>query len=270
MCTWPSYWSAAEPRCCFPSPWRPIRALCVAAERLSSGHLSACSGERTRDDELGLLVRTFNEMARKLAQSRSELEQGKACIEATNQDLRARNAELQQLNARLERLSITDGLTQLYNHRYFQEHLTRQIARVERSGELLFLVLIDIDNFKQLNDQHGHSTGDTVLRHVAQIMRELTRDSDLLARYGGEEFALVPDRSTLEGVVRTAEKIRLAIAQAPVRVPRAAGEPDRSIGVTVSIGVAIYDGDRAAFFEAADRALYQAKASGKDCVCVFE
>ncbi len=211
-------------------------------------------------------------LARILGRSREELEQRQQEIERANEQLRVRNGELQELNERLEKLSITDGLTQLNNHRYFQEQLTREIERAQRSGETLALVLMDIDNFKQLNDQLGHSVGDRVLERVAKMMRETTRPGDLLARYGGEEFALVPRQAALEGAIKIAEKIRMAIASLDFDIPAGdlphAGGAEERLRVTVSVGVACYQGDRTAFFEAADRALYQAKANGKDCVCV--
>ena len=242
---------------------RPLRALCEGVRRLGEGDATPGIEESARDDELGLLVRTFNHMARRLTQQRAR-------IQAVNLDLRARNQELERLNRQLERLSITDGLTGLYNHRYFQEHLTREISRVERSREHLSLVLIDIDNFKQLNDRHGHAAGDAVLREVARVMKALTRESDLLARYGGEEFALVPRQSSLEGAVQIAEKIRLGVAEVGVPLPAAGTAESGSapLRVTVSVGIGVYRGHRADFFRAADRALYQAKAQGKDCVVV--
>jgi len=158
--------------------------------------------------------------------------------------------------------AVTDDLTGLFNHRFFQEQLTREIGRVERSGDPLSLVLIDIDDFKHLNDTHGHATGDAVLREVARVMGELVRDADTLARYGGEEFALLATRADAASAVAIAEKVRLALGR--TRVPLAAGGEVR---VSVSIGVSCYAGDRRRFFEDADQALYRAKEQGKDCVC---
>src|SRR3970282_2723275 len=91
-------------------------------------------------------------------------------IEAVNLDLRGRNAELQQANETFEQLSITDGLTKLHNHRFFQDHLTREILRVGRSGEPLSMLLVDLDDFKQLNDRLGHAAGDELLAELARIL----------------------------------------------------------------------------------------------------
>jgi diguanylate cyclase (GGDEF)-like protein len=179
-----------------------------------------------------------------------------------NQTLLDRNLNLQQANEMLEQLSITDGLTQLHNHRFFQDHLTQQIKRVSRTHEPLSLLLADIDDFKLLNDRFGHAAGDELLRRLAAIMSDSIRDSDLLARYGGEEFAILADDTDLLGAYQVAEKLRTAVSETSYIL----GESRRPARVTVSVGVSQYDGNRKKFFEVADRALYQAKAIGKNCV----
>ena len=135
-------------------------------------------------------------------------------IEQATHKLVTQNDELQRANEILEQLSITDGLTRLHNHRFFQEHLTREIKRVERSGEPLSLLLLDIDDFKQLNDQFGHVAGDELLMGIARVLNQAMRDSDLLARYGGEEFAVLASNTELKGAVHLAEKVRTAVAEA--------------------------------------------------------
>jgi diguanylate cyclase (GGDEF)-like protein len=137
------------------------------------------------------------------------------------------------------------------------------MKRASRSGEALSLVLIDIDDFKRLNDTFGHAVGDQILKAVAAVMKAVTRETDLLARYGGEEFALLSFRNDLDCATELAEKLRLAISRA--KVAGSAGSKPKWIQVTASMGVAEYRGDPS-FFEEADRALYSAKASGKDCV----
>jgi diguanylate cyclase (GGDEF)-like protein len=245
---------------------RPIQALSGAALRIAGGDIDVDLPEERGAAELRLLTRTFNRMAARLRKNRIELHESRAKVEQTNSRLRAQNEELQRLNEALELLSITDGLTRLYNHRYFQEQLSREIARCERSGEPLALILLDIDNFKQLNDAHGHAAGDTVLREVARVMSGLIREGDVLARYGGEEFALIPSQTTGDGAFGLAEKLRLAVAETEIPIETVEGQ--RRLRVTLSAGVAIYRGDRKAFFIDADRALYRAKATGKDCVVV--
>ena len=235
---------------------QPLRALWEGARRIAAGDLEVEVPEADRADELGALTRTFNAMARKLADDQVE-------IGAAHRMLREQNQALQAANEVLAQLSITDGLTKLHNHRFFQDHLTRELKRVTRTGEPLAMLLIDIDDFKALNDSYGHATGDAVLARIAQVMNANVRESDLLARYGGEEFVVLAT-ADLEGALRLAEKLRMAVMETPILVDEAM----RVTHVTVSVGVARYEGDRRAFFRDADRALYGAKAAGKNCVVV--
>jgi len=234
---------------------RPIEQLSEAARRIAQGQFDHSIPEPASHDEVGLLARTFNDMMRRLRGYQSQ-------IEATNRSLTERNNELKQAKETFEQLSITDGLTKLHNHRFFQDHLTREIKRVSRSQEALAILLVDIDDFKGLNDRYGHAAGDELLMGLARIMSETVRDSDLLARYGGEEFVVLAADTKLEGAYQLAEKIRTNIAENSFIVD----ESMRPMRVTVSIGVAAYRGNRKSFFQAADRALYQAKAEGKNCV----
>jgi diguanylate cyclase (GGDEF)-like protein len=206
-------------------------------------------------------------MSAHLHRNRLELQKSRRKLEQANRLLRQQNDELQEANQTLEKLSFTDGLTKLQNHRFFQEHLRREIACADRSDEPLVLALIDIDHFKRLNDRFGHAAGDMILIGVADIMRGLVRRSDILARYGGEEFALVPRQSPLRAAVNLAEKIRMAIASREFEIDDE-GRPT-TVKVTVSIGVAAFRGDRGAVFNEADRALYRAKELGRDCVVVY-
>jgi diguanylate cyclase (GGDEF)-like protein len=234
---------------------RPLEALSDAARRISQGELEVEIADTRKHDEIGLLTRTFNDMARRLRRNHGELDQ-------QHRRLREQNEQLHQANEVLEQLSITDGLTKLHNHRYFQETLTREIKRVTRTREPLAMLLVDIDDFKALNDRLGHAAGDAVLVRIARILNESVRESDVLARYGGEEFVVLATGTDLAGALFLAEKVRTAVAESAFGVDPA-GEPMR---VTVSVGVAGFTGDRRGFFDAADRALYRAKAAGKNCV----
>ena len=233
---------------------RPIRALSDAALRIASGETDVLIHGSTRADELGVLTRTFNEMSLRLRDNQRKLE--------------VQNQELQRVNEVFQQLSITDGLTKLHNHRFFQDHLPREMKRSDRTNSPLCLILIDIDDFKKLNDQFGHAAGDHVLRRVADIMNDCIRDTDLLARYGGEEFALLASQTDLEGAIYLAERTRRAISRARFSVTE--GDRAHKLSITASFGVAPYRGDRKAFFNDADRALYSAKNSGKDCVVVAD
>jgi diguanylate cyclase (GGDEF)-like protein len=239
---------------------QPIQALSEGALRISQGQTDHEIPDAGINDELGLLTRTFNDMMRKLRRNHLEIEQAA-------QRLRLQNEELHRANEVLSQLSITDGLTKLHNHRYFQDHLTREIKRLSRSEGSLSMLLVDLDDFKQLNDRYGHAAGDEILVRVASIMSASVRESDLLARYGGEEFVVLATNTSLAGGVLLAEKIRMSVDES-VHIIDESLRPLR--GVTVSIGVAEYHGDRKEFFRSADRALYRAKAEGKNCVVTSE
>ncbi len=187
-------------------------------------------------------------------------------IKESNEKLRSHNVKLQQANELLEQLSITDGLTKLHNHRFFQDQLTREINRTARTSSPLSLLLIDIDDFKSLNDRFGHAAGDELLHGIALIMNATVRSSDLLARYGGEEFAVLAPGTNQEGAYQLAEKLRTAIAESSFIL----GDSMRLTRATVSVGISQFEGDRRKFFDEADRALYRAKAAGKNCVMTDE
>ncbi len=172
--------------------------------------------------------------------------------------------ELMETNKRLELLSITDGLTKLYNHRYFQDELARAFDETERYERPLSLAIVDIDFFKKVNDTHGHTVGDEVLRSLARIFHECIRSTDLAARYGGEEFAVMMPETNLDDALVFAEKIREMIEQTAMHTQ--AGD----LRVTVSVGVAAVPHSKLRsakeLIVAADKALYRAKRSGRNQV----
>jgi diguanylate cyclase (GGDEF)-like protein len=234
---------------------QPIRELSEGARRIAEGDLEVSIDAGGSTDEIGLLTRTFNDMTQRLRDTMHDAEAGADA-------LKRRNEELQGANEVLEQLSITDGLTKLHNHRFFQDHLTREIKRVRRTQEPVSMLLIDIDDFKRLNDRLGHAAGDELLKGIARSLNSSVRESDFLARYGGEEFVVVAANTNLAGAIHLAEKVRTEVAESSFVVD----ESMQVFKITVSIGVAEYRGDRKAFFQAADRALYRAKAEGKNCV----
>ncbi|MGH3091516.1 MAG: diguanylate cyclase [Gaiellaceae bacterium] len=170
------------------------------------------------------------------------------------------NARLHRL---VERQASTDGLTELPNRRHFEEALEGEITRAERFGGGLALILADLDDFKQVNDRHGHQAGDDVLRTFASILRATVREIDLPARYGGEEFAVLLPQTDIEGANRLAERLRRELASRPMSTL-----PGSLVAVTASFGVAAFPdaATPAALFAAADDALYRAKRQGKNCV----
>jgi len=237
---------------------KPIRALAVGAKKIKEGMVGV-KIKATSDDEIGLMIRTFNEMAQEISMARVKLQ-------AKNKELNARNEDLQVLNARLEELSITDGLTGLFNHRHFWHLLHNELSRAERTHGDLAVVLVDIDDFKQVNDQFGHPVGDVLLQSFADVLRESVRETDIVARYGGEEFAVMLPNTERAGALRVAEKVRSSIEQMDFKVP----DTDITISVTASIGVSIYQGNRRELFKAVDQALYVSKNKGKNCVSFAE
>ena len=187
-------------------------------------------------------------------------------LEAKNQQLRALASQLDALNQELRLLSVTDGLTKAYNHRHFQERFKSEFARARRYGDSLSCVMIDIDHFKRVNDDHGHPVGDKVLVRLVEILKDSIRSEDLVARYGGEEFVLLLPQTDAGQAALLAERIRERAAVE--RLPLAAGA---RLTFTVSLGVADYTPDRAdmdrdSLLSAADAALYRAKTNGRNRV----
>lgn len=163
-----------------------------------------------------------------------------------------------------KRLAITDGLTKLYNHRFFQEDLKREFARSQRNHSPLSLALLDIDHFKRFNDAYGHQQGDVVLQELAQILRAQVRTTDVVARYGGEEFAVIMPGASQEEALRAAERLRAAVENHPVEGPTG------PLRVTISLGVGSVPHAEitapAGLIAAADRALFKAKERGRNRV----
>ncbi|HET7631036.1 MAG TPA: sensor domain-containing diguanylate cyclase [Gemmatimonadaceae bacterium] len=163
----------------------------------------------------------------------------------------------------VSRRASTDGLTGLGNRRTFDEYFRRQLNEADRFGQPLALILVDIDHFKRVNDTWGHEAGDEVLRLVAGKLKEGVRNVDELARYGGEEFAILLSQTSVDGAMELADRLRQAVEGADVKYK---GE---DLSVTISCGIAAYrDGvsTREGLFRAADRALYDAKRAGRNCV----
>jgi diguanylate cyclase (GGDEF)-like protein len=162
-----------------------------------------------------------------------------------------------KLYERLSSLAITDSLTNLFNHRYFQERIHSEILRAERYNHALTLAMFDIDSFKLYNDRYGHQEGDKVLKLCAFTLKQFSRQVDVVCRYGGEEFMIIlPDTDT-KGVQIMSEKIRKAVEE---------------IKLSVSVGIAGFEKglSKDDLIARADKALYKAKAEGKNKVCVYK
>jgi diguanylate cyclase (GGDEF)-like protein len=175
-------------------------------------------------------------------------------------------------NARLHRLiqkqAKTDPLTQLLNRREFEEQLAREVERAQRFGTPVGLVVLDLDDFKLINDRFGHLAGDGVLKAAAGAIRQCTREIDQPARWGGEEFAVILPHTGLDGAARLAERLRQAIAERQIPTP-----DGRSVRVTASFGVAALPGSGTTQVEltaAADDAVYRSKRAGKNRVSLAD
>jgi diguanylate cyclase (GGDEF)-like protein len=167
------------------------------------------------------------------------------------------------LHETVERQAVTDELTGLFNRRRFQEAMATEVERSKRFGQPVGLVLLDLDDFKTVNDTYGHQQGDLVLREVARVLRETSREIDEPARYGGEELAVVLPGTDLEGAYNLAERVRAGIEE--LVLPLLDG--DGALRVTASFGVATLPGsadDMRGLVAAADEALYRAKRAGKN------
>ena len=217
---------------------RKIGGLLRAADRVRGGDLNARTGIPYGGEELSQLAQAFDDMA----------------------------LALQQREQKLQEQAISDPLTGLYNRRYLNEFLPRELVRCRRSAAPLAVMLIDLDHFKRVNDSFGHEAGDVVLKAIATLLKGKVRGSDIACRYGGEEFALILPETGLDAAVRRAEVIRLAIARLVL------SHAGTSLGkITTSLGIALFPDhgeDSDALLRVADVALYAAKGAGRDRLVV--
>jgi len=182
--------------------------------------------------------------------------------------IRQRTSALEDENRTLRDLAETDGLTGLFNNRSLQMRMRDEQERVMRYGQPIALVLADVDDFKKVNDTHGHLAGDTVLKAVADTMRRTARQGDFVARYGGEEFVVIATGTQEDGARLLAERVRAAVAALSIEVA-----PGTAIGVTISLGVAACTRTEGPSVQEAlrraDEAMYRVKRTGKNGVVTW-
>lgn len=182
-------------------------------------------------------------------------------------DLEGDKRELKQDNRHLKRLAEIDFLTELLNRRQATLHLKREMARARRNHTPLGFIMLDLDHFKRINDTHGHQVGDVVLAHVAKVLKERVRASDILIRYGGEEFLVVAPEADLASTAKIAEQLRVALQESSVKHGRL------ELQVRASFGVAVAEpGQNNTVDEViarADEALYGAKGLGRNRVVTW-
>jgi two-component system, cell cycle response regulator len=216
---------------------KPLKHLNTGVARFGDGDLSYRIQIETKD-ELEQLAHAINWMAQKLEQSQQKL---------------------------LE-LATIDGLTGVFNRREFNRRLTIELERSRRENHPVSLLMVDIDHFKKLNDTYGHQSGDDALRAVSQLIQKEVRPGDLPARYGGEEFAIILPYADSDDAFVVAERLRSLLADLDIEI-----QENKTIRVTASLGCATFPNDAqldVQLMAAADRALYQAKNSGRNRVCI--
>jgi diguanylate cyclase (GGDEF)-like protein len=226
---------------------RPLDRLTHGAAKVAAGDLEVDLPVVSRG-EVGYMTEVFNHMVAQLRQGREELD--------------AINKTLSDNNRKLEALSVTDGLTGLYNHNHMVETLANETARARRHNHPFSVLMIDIDHFKKYNDSYGHLAGDALLTKIASIFAKSIRTVEYAARYGGEEFLIMLPEADPEGAMEAAERIRN-------RVMAETCDGNAQGGITVSIGVAGFPehGDTPeSIIASADAALYEAKRSGRNRV----
>jgi diguanylate cyclase (GGDEF)-like protein len=217
---------------------RPLKHLAHAATEISQGNYGV-QLPLDRRDELGEVAQAFNTMA----------------------------ANLKENFSKVSDMANHDGLTGLYNARFFQEALARELEHVKRTSRPFSILIFDGDRFKRINDRYGHPVGDQILQHISRVSRSVLRGYDVLARYGGEEFiAMLPDATGSQALL-LGERLRKMVEQRPFVT-----EEGDVMRVTVSVGVAQARApyDRKELISQADQALYRAKENGRNRVVLFK
>lgn len=242
---------------------RPINELVELMARVAREGAYSTRAREDGPEEVRRLGWAFNHMLQQIEAREQALEQNKQELETRIED---RTAELRAKQAELEILARTDGLTGLHNRRYFMEQVDHEFRRAQRQARPLSIIMLDLDHFKQVNDNHGHQTGDQVLAGVARVLREAIRGTDLIGRFGGEEFVLALPETDAAVARDLAERLCQGVRQWQYVLP--GGQPP--LHTSCSLGVATWRPGASVsleeVFRHADAALYQAKEQGRDRV----
>jgi diguanylate cyclase (GGDEF)-like protein len=250
-----------------------VLAAEAACEQVSCLERKSSNLERTRL-QLEQKAKQLEEEAAALADANAEAVAMVIETESTLEQMTSTTRRVEQERDALKDKVFVDELTGLFNHRYFREQIRFEEARARRYGRALSVVFVDLDFFKRVNDVHGHVVGDSVLRHVAEVLQAQLRASDIpirvgrgpvLVRYGGEELVIILPETDLADAVAAAERIRAAVEMDTFPVPEVGGE----IKLTLSAGVACLcseDTEPWDLVRRADEALYRAKAEGRNRV----
>jgi diguanylate cyclase (GGDEF)-like protein len=253
---------------------RPVHTITKSLEQSVDGRGKIVSKiPINSDDEFGRMSDAFNNLGDKLNAAhdrlQSDIEAADEELLQTNKRLVKQSRELQVVNEKFKMLSITDELTGMYNRRHFQELIESDVEVSRRYGNNNSLLLIDIDKFKNINDNYGHPCGDDVLIMVSKTMKDNLRKTDILCRIGGEEFAVLCRQADRDDAIDIAEKLRATVESTVVKCD------DNRIKCTISLGVCSFDGEREFFnmetiYREADLAVYHAKKSGRNMVVHYE
>ena len=248
----------------------PLKNLMTGIRKIERGNLDVALPVYN-EDEFGLLTQHFNKMTARLNELVAELEERVAErtveLSEANKSLRGRLKEINQLQAELKEQSIRDPLTNAFNRRYFMDVLEKELSRSKRENILFSLVMIDIDHFKNFNDEFGHQAGDLILQRLVQLIQVHIRKEDTICRLGGDEFIILLPKASPEDAYSIAEKYRVSCENMKVEFK------NNLVNITISSGIA---GSHPTtmnaedLLSAVDEALYRAKRSGRNCVRLSE
>jgi len=241
---------------------RPRRAMCVPmmAHGEALGLLYLDTGSVAAAGEV-VVENPDKKQSQRISAQLSESDQQLAKTFAEQSALALANLNMREI---LKAQSIRDPLTGLYNRRYMEESLERELSRAMRKKSALGIMMVDVDHFKHFNDTFGHEAGDAVLRHIGNLLRTYFRGEDVACRFGGEEFTVILPEATVEATLKRAEQLREAVKKDVAQLNGQALE-----SISLSIGVSNFPTDGAtaeALLRTADAALYRAKKQGRDCV----
>ena len=243
----------------------PLGELTNVATEMADGNLSI-RAKLHSEDEIGRLGETFNKMASAIQKRETELRNLAAGLE---QAVTERTAELRQQNKALEKMAISDPLTGIFNRRYFFELAEIEIERSQRYGHSLSVAIIDLDNFKKMNDTFGHMVGDKILVDFTDLCLESLRSADIFARYGGDEFVVLMPEADCSAARMTAERLRKLVSEKTWVYDKG----DDGF-MTISLGITCMKGNQDLSFDVlisqADQAMYTSKQAGRNSVSVWE
>ncbi len=246
-----------------------LRHLTWQTSQIAKGDFSQ------RVDFMGEFSESFNGMVRDLEQTHTDLkkeisihEQTQSTLQKAKEKTEKLAQELKAANKQLKEMAFRDGLTGLYNHRYFKDLMAHELNRSERYKNSLSFMILDLDHFKKINDEFGHPVGDIVLKQVSKTIQNSIRACDIAARYGGEEFIVVLPETKLEEAMVVAERLRKSVEDLTI------ASNNHSINVTISVGLTSYlvskgKKKKSDIISEADSALYHAKKNGRNKISVY-